>query len=100
MTGWHLEGELTFTVGQRSVAGNKSENEDAIGIRIPKGTVLNTKGAVAVIVDGVSAAEAGKEASETCVRNFLTDYYSTPETWSVKKSTTQVLSSLNRWLFG
>lgn len=100
MTGWHLEGELTFTIGQRSVAGNKSENEDAIGIRIPKGNILSTKGAVAVIADGVSAAEAGKEASETCVRNFLSDYYSTPETWSVKKSTTQVLSSLNRWLFG
>lgn len=100
MTEWHLDGMLTFTVGQSSVAGNKSENEDAIGIRIPEGTLLNTKGAVAVIADGVSAAEAGKEASETCVRNFLSDYYSTPETWSVKKSSSQVLTALNRWLFG
>jgi len=100
MSGLHVDGELTFTVGQRSVAGLKPDNEDAIGIRIPKGSLLSNKGAVAVIADGVSAAEAGKEASETCVHNFLSDYYSTPDSWSVKKSTSQVLTALNRWLFG
>lgn len=100
MTQWHLDGELQFTVGQHSIAGLKEENEDAIGIRIPKGLPLTTKGAVAVIADGVSAAEAGKEASQTCVTNFLADYFSTPDSWSVKKSTTQVLIALNRWLYG
>ncbi len=95
-----LTSELSFTVAQRSVAGKKSQNEDAIGIRLPKDSVLSNKGAVAVIADGVSAAEAGKEASETCVHNFLYDYYSTPESWSVKKSTSQVLTALNRWLYG
>jgi len=96
----HLAGELSFTVAQRSVAGKKAQNEDAIGIRLPKGSLLTNKGAVAVIADGVSAAEAGKEASETCVHNFLYDYYSTPDSWSVKKSTSQVLTALNRWLYG
>ena len=81
----HLTSELSFTVAQRSVAGKKPQNEDAIGIRLPKDATLINKGAVAVIADGVSAAEAGKEASETCVRNFLYDYYSTPDSWSVKK---------------
>ncbi len=97
---WHLDGELKFTVGQYSSAGKKPENEDSIGIRIPKGMLMNTKGAVAIIADGVSASEAGKEASETCVFNFLSDYYSTPDSWSVKKSTSQVLNALNRWLYG
>ena len=96
----HLANELSFTVAQRSVAGKKAENEDAIGIRLPKDSLLTNKGAVAVIADGVSAAEAGKEASETCVHNFLYDYYSTPDSWSVKKSTSQVLTALNRWLYG
>lgn len=95
----YLANELSFTVAQRSVAGKKPENEDAIGIRLPKDSVLTNKGAVAVIADGVSAAEAGKEASETCVHNFLYDYYSTPDSWSVKKSTSQVLTALNRWLY-
>ena len=94
-----MEAELSFTVAQRSVAGNKPDNEDAIGIRLPKDSLLKNKGAIAVIADGVSAAEAGKEASETCVRNFISDYYSTPDSWSVKKSTSQVLTALNRWLY-
>jgi serine/threonine protein phosphatase PrpC len=90
---------LLFTVGQYSIAGCKGQNEDAIGIRIPDGNLLTTKGAVAVIADGVSAAEAGQEASQTCVSNFLSDYFSTPESWSVKLSAQQVLTALNRWLF-
>jgi serine/threonine protein phosphatase PrpC len=99
MDQWHLDGKLAFTVGQYSVAGVKAQNEDALGIRIPEGVLLDMKGAAAIIADGVSAAEAGKEASETCVRNFLADYFSTPDTWTVKKSTTQVLVALNRWLY-
>lgn len=100
MSEWHLHSEAKFTVGQKSDAGVKPDNEDAMGIRIPEGSLLSSKGAVAIIADGVSAAEAGKEASETCVRNFLYDYYSTPDTWGVKKSTTKVLTALNRWLYG
>ncbi len=65
MSPWHLQGGATFTIGQRSVEGIKAQNEDAIGIRIPDDLLLTTKGAVAIIADGVSAAEAGKEASET-----------------------------------
>ncbi len=96
----HLDGDLQFSLGQHSRAGRKATNEDAIGIRVPGGSLLTTKGAVAVIADGVSAAESGREASETCVTGFLADYFSTPESWSVKKSAQQVLTALNRWLYG
>ncbi len=96
---WHLQSDQQFTLGQTSHKGAKAQNEDAIGIRIPEGIIQSHKGSVAIIADGVSAAEAGKEASETCVRNFLYDYYSTPDTWSVKQSTTKVLTALNRWLY-
>ena len=99
MNPWQSQGHLSFSVGQYTSAGIKADNEDAIGIRIPEGMLLSTKGAAAIIADGVSAAEAGKEASETCVHNFLVDYFSTPDTWSVKKSTSQVLIALNRWLY-
>ena len=96
----HLDGQLQFSLGQASFAGVKPDNEDSIGIRVPEGNLLTTKGACAVIADGVSAAEAGKEASHTCVTNFLSDYFSTPDTWTVKKSAHQVLIALNRWLYG
>lgn len=95
----HLNGKLALSVGQYSIAGRKPDNEDGIGIRIPEGNLLTTKGAAAVIADGVSAAEAGKEASQTAVTNFLTDYFSTPESWTVGKSAAQVLTALNRWLY-
>lgn len=96
---FHLESLLQLSVGQATSAGLKAVNEDAIGIRIPDSSLITAKGAVALIADGVSGAEAGREASETCIHNFLSDYYSTPDSWSVKNSARQVLTALNRWLY-
>lgn len=95
----HLDGGLQLSIAQHSEAGRKQINEDSLGVRVPEGLALTTKGAVAVIADGVSAAEAGKEAAESCVTGFLNDYFSTPDAWSVKRSAQQVLNALNRWLF-
>lgn len=87
------------TVGINTDAGVKPVNEDAIGFRIPEDHLINTKGMVAVVADGVSTAEAGKEAAERCVSTILTDYYSTPETWSVKHAVQKTLTPLNRKLY-
>ncbi len=91
---------LKVNVGLHSEKGLKAQNEDAVGYHIPREPVLTTKGMVALIADGVSSAEAGKEASETCVHNFISDYFSTPESWSVKTSAQRILTALNRWLYG
>lgn len=96
----HLNAQLKLTVGQATDAGVKKENEDCIGLRVPDQPLLTIKGAVAVVADGVSAAEAGKEASETCVRNFIGDYYATPDAWAVKTAGQKILLALNRWLVG
>ena len=90
---------LEVTVAQLSQAGVKTQNEDSIGIRMPSGYLQSTKGIAAIIADGVSAAEGGKEASEICVKGFLNDYFSTPDSWSVKKSGGVVFNALNRWLY-
>lgn len=95
----HLAPAMQLRAGQASRAGRKPHNEDSIGIRIPSDELLVTKGAALVIADGVSAAEAGKAAAETCVTGFLSDFYSTPETWSVKTAAERVLGALNRWLY-
>jgi serine/threonine protein phosphatase PrpC len=47
----------------------------------------------------MSGCEAGKEASHCCIVNFLSDYYSTPDSWSVKKSGQKILSATNSWLY-
>jgi eukaryotic-like serine/threonine-protein kinase len=89
-----------ISVGSHSEAGQKDGNEDSVGIEIPEDNILALKGIAAVIADGVSASEAGKEASEACVKGFLNDYYSTPDSWSVKTSGEKILTALNRWLYG
>ncbi len=92
--------ELEVEVGQYSDAGKKAENEDCHGIRLPDSNLLRNKGVVAAIADGISSTEFGREASEACVTGFIGDYYSTPDSWSVKESARQVLIALNSWLHG
>lgn len=91
---------LAIQYGQFSSAGIKPINEDACGVHIPAEPLLTTKGIAAVLADGMSASEAGRDASEACVRGFLSDYYSTPESWTARTSAHKILSALNRWLFG
>jgi serine/threonine protein phosphatase PrpC len=90
---------LKISSGQHSDAGIKDSNDDACGVRVPDASLLNTKGIAAVIADGMSGSEAGKQAAEACVRGFLTDYFTTPETWSTETAGEKILSALNRWLY-
>ncbi|MCW8947220.1 MAG: bifunctional protein-serine/threonine kinase/phosphatase [Sedimenticola sp.] len=83
-----------------SETGIKQENADAADARIPPCELLLSKGVAAVIADGMSSSEGGHEASQICVTGFLNDYFSTPESWSVKTSASKILSALNTWLCG
>lgn len=86
--------------GMSSSAGVKEINEDYAGFLIPVDSYLaQVKGMAFCVADGVSSAEAGKEASETAVERFLTEYFKTPDTWSVSRSGEQVLSALNLRLY-
>ncbi len=91
--------ELTIIAAQHSEAGIKDNNDDSCGIRIPNDASLRTKGIAAVIADGMSGSEAGREAADACVQGFLNDYFSTPESWTVKTSGEKILGALNRWLY-
>lgn len=91
--------QLAVRIGQYSAAGRQAVNEDFQGIQVPDESLLTSKGLAAVIADGVSGSEAGREGAEACVLSFLTDYFSTPESWTVKTSVHKVLNALNRWLY-
>ncbi|MES2475644.1 MAG: protein phosphatase 2C domain-containing protein, partial [Verrucomicrobiota bacterium] len=95
----HLTGRIVLETGLFTSAGPKPQNEDCLGVHIPADALLPTKGVVACIADGVSAASAGKEAAEAAVIGFISDYYETPEAWEVKTAGQRVLTALNRWLF-
>lgn len=90
---------LTACVGFASDAGLKAENEDFAGALIPAEPQLTYKGLAAAIADGMSGSDAGKQASQCCVASFLADYYSTPDSWSIKKAGQKVLSATNSWLY-
>ena len=91
---------LKISSGQHSETGVKASNDDACGVRVPDTALLNTKGIAAVIADGMSGSEAGRQAAEACVSGFLSDYFTTPESWSTETSGEKVLTALNRWLYG
>ncbi|MDQ8203789.1 bifunctional protein-serine/threonine kinase/phosphatase [Pelagicoccus sp. SDUM812003] len=95
-----LKSALKIEAGMFSHAGPNEQNDDCLGLRTPEGMELLTKGVAVVIADGVSSAEAGKQAAEICVQGFLNDYYDAPEAWTVATCVFKVLQSLNRWLFG
>lgn len=94
-----MASQLKVTVGQFSDQGSKPTNQDYCGVKIPDENLCKTKGIAIAIADGISSSEHSQEASNACVTGFLADYFSTPETWSVKKSVQQVLTALNSWLY-
>ncbi len=94
-----LNNRLEVLVGQCSRAGIKDENEDSCGILLPEDAATVNKGIVAVVADGVGGSEAGREASEYCVKGFISDYYSTPDSWTVQTSGERVIGAVNSWLY-
>ena len=91
--------KLRASIAACSDRGGKNDNEDFFGSLIPGEPQLTLKGITAAIADGMSGSDAGKQASDCCVTGFLADYYSTPDSWSVKKSGQQILSATNSWLY-
>jgi serine/threonine protein phosphatase PrpC len=92
---------LKVKVGQFSDKGVKAENQDSLGFSVPSNLVtLETKGVACALADGISSSAAGKQASQACVTGFISDYFSTPDSWSVKQSGGKVLTAINTWLHG
>ncbi|WP_441278536.1 protein kinase domain-containing protein [Tardiphaga sp. 172_B4_N1_3] len=90
--------ELTISVGRYSDKGRKDINQDFHGALIPTEPLLSLKGIAVVIADGISSSAVSGEASESAVKSFLTDYYCTSESWSVKTSAQRVIAATNSWL--
>lgn len=90
--------ELKISIGQHSEKGRKETNQDFHGALIPKEPLLSLKGIAIVLADGISSSNVSRVASETTIKGFLTDYYCTSESWSVKTSAQRVIAATNSWL--
>lgn len=92
--------ELKLDIASFCHAGIKAINEDSAGYYQPaESYTLKTKGVALCVSDGVSTAEAGKEASETAISHFIDEYYRTPDSWSVGHCGEKILSTLNLNLY-
>ena len=90
--------ELKISVGQHSDKGRKETNQDFHGVLVPNEPLLSLKGIAIVLADGISSSNVSRVASESAVKGFLTDYYCTSESWSVRTSAQRVLEATNSWL--
>ena len=90
--------ELKISVGQHSDKGRKKTNQDFHGVLIPAEPLLSLKGIAVVLADGISSSNVSRIAAESAVKGFLTDYYCTSESWSVRTSAQRVLEATNSWL--
>lgn len=98
MFGLTMSRQLRISVGQHSDKGRKQTNQDFHGVLIPAEPLLSTKGIAIALADGISSSNVSQIASESAVKSFLTDYYCTSESWSVKTSVQRVLEATNSWL--
>lgn len=90
---------LEVTIGQYTHAGRKPVNQDFHGAFVPTGSQLTTKGITIALADGISSSNVSQIASESAIASFIQDYYSTPDSWSVKTSAQRVLEAINSWLY-
>ncbi|TXM67753.1 bifunctional protein-serine/threonine kinase/phosphatase [Methylobacterium sp. WL120] len=93
-----MPSSLTLSLGQHSERGRKETNQDFHGALVPGRAALALRGGAIAIADGIGSSPVSHVASETAVRSFLSDYYDTPDTWSVKTAASRVIAATNSWL--
>ncbi len=91
--------QLKISVGQYSDKGRKEINQDFHDACIPSDPLLSSKGIALAIADGISSSDVSQVASKAAVTSFLSDYFDTPEAWSVKTAAQRVLVASNSWLY-
>lgn len=92
--------DLKVSIGQCSDKGRKEINQDFHGALFPDGMDLQMKGIAVALCDGISSSKVSQIAAESTVKSFLTDYYCTSETWTVKTAGQRVIRATNSWLYG
>jgi len=94
-----MSSELRLSFGQHSDKGRKEINQDFHGVCVPGAPLLQLKGVVAAIADGISSSDVSHIASQSAIKSFFEDFYCTSEAWSAKTSAERVLRSVNSWLY-
>lgn len=94
-----MSNQLTLSIGQHTDAGRKPANQDFHGAVLPREPQRSAKGVLLALADGISSSDVSQIASSSAVAALLSDYYATPDAWSVKTSVERVLGATNAWLY-
>ena len=94
-----MTSDLAISIGQHSDKGRKESNQDFHGALIPDQPSLGLKGITIALADGISSSNVSQIAAESAIKSFLTDYYCTSDSWSVKTSAQRVIAATNAWLY-
>jgi len=86
---------LSVRVGQSTLANPFGPNEDFAGAATPDGDEHRLKGVALAIADGVGKGRGGGALAESAVREFLTGWYSSPDSWSVPRCLASLLEERN-----
>ncbi len=86
-----MKNTLRLSVSEYTNKGAKDINQDFHDIYLSKEPQLTQKGIALAMADGISSSNVSQVASKIAVTSFLSDYFATPDTWSVKKSVERVL---------
>lgn len=89
---------LHLSFGDYTATGPRAENQDALRIVTPTPGLAASKGSLFALADGVSQCADGGLAARATLQALATDYYATPETWTVAQSLDRLLVAHNRWL--
>jgi len=90
---------LKVEFGGYTTAGRKAQNQDAFAAQSPSGSLLEHKGAIATIADGLSSSANAQLAARTFASSFVSDYLATPLSWGVERAAAKVVRSLNSWCY-
>ncbi|WP_424988419.1 protein kinase domain-containing protein [Microbulbifer sp. S227A] len=91
---------IDVSIGQHADRGRKTRNDDFHGALVPDGQARLLKGVALALADGISTSATSRVAAETAVKSLLTDYYATPDSWTVRTAASRVISATNAWLHG
>jgi len=91
---------VQITFGQTSRQGQRDINEDAFACITPTSIDARVnKGVAAMICDGTGGDGSGRDASHYIQSELFSEYYSTPESWSVEQSAIAALTTINNWMY-
>ena len=90
---------LAVRWGACSSSGIKPINQDCQKLTVPDFAVLQRRGIVACIADGISSSQVSQYASELAVTQFNRDYLLTSDNWSAARAAQNVLKTINTALY-